>query len=91
MKISSINDYNPNFKMKFKLSEETLSAISKSTKLSAEELHRLPLDEAAKLMKERGALKEPGKLKQWLSEKYRIFGEKTGLLKKHYNIYTDVD
>ena len=91
MKILSINDYNPNFKMKFNLSEETLKSISQTTKLSVYELHRLPMDEAAKLMKERGALKEPSKLKQWLSEKYRIFGEKTGLLKKQYNIYTDVD
>ena len=92
MKILNINSTDStNFKMRFKLSDETLQAISTSTRLSVEELHRLPMDEATKLMKERGSLKEPGKIKQWLSEKYRIFGEKTGLLKKQYNIYTDVD
>ena len=76
---------------KFKLSEATLNAISKSTKLSIDELHNLPLDEAAKLMKERGSIKEPSKLKQWLAKKYKEFGERTGLLKKQINIYIDVD
>ena len=92
MKILNINSIDStNFKMRFRLSDETLQAISTSTGLSVEELHRLPMDEATKLMKERGTLKEPSKIKQWLSDKYRIFGEKTGLLKKQCNIYTDVD
>lgn len=77
--------------MKFKLSDNTLNAISKSTKLTVDELHRLPLEEAAKLMKKRGSLKEPSKLKQWFSDKYKEFGEKTGLLKRHHNLYTDID
>jgi hypothetical protein len=76
---------------KFKLSDATLNAISKSTGLTIDELHRLPLDEATKLMKERGTLKEPSKLWQWLSDTYRKFGEKTGLLKKEYPIYSDGD
>ena len=91
MKILPLSGYNTNFKMKFQLSDETLQTISTSTRLSVEELRKLPIDEATKLMKERGSLKEPSKFKQWISDKYRIFGEKTGLLKKHYNIYTDVD
>lgn len=89
MKIQRID--NTNFGMKFKLSDNTLNAISESTKLTVNELHRLPLDEAANLMKKRGSLKEPSKFKQWFSGKYKEFGEKYGLLKKHYNIYTDVD
>ena len=92
MKILSINQTNnTNFKMNFHLSEGTLKAISASTRLTVEELHSLPLDEAAKLMKERGSLKEPSKLKQWFAAKYKEFGEKTGLLEKQCNIYTDVD
>ena len=83
--------YNTPFKMEFKLSEKTLDYISKSTKLTVQELHNLPLDEASKIMRERGAIKEPSKFKQWLSEKYRQFGERNGLLKKYINIYTDVD
>ena len=43
------------------------------------------------LMIKRGAMKEPCKIKEWLSDKYKEFGEKLGLLKKEYNIYTDVD
>ncbi len=91
MKIQSINEYNTNFKMKFQFSDGTLKAISRTTKLSVDELHNLPLDKAAKLMRERGAMKEPNKIFQWLADKYKKFGEKTGLLKKEYNIYTDVD
>ena len=89
MQIKKID--NTQFRMNYKLSNETLIAISYSTKLNVDELHRLPLDEAAKLMKERGSLKEPSKFKLWLVEKYKQFGEKTGLLKKYVNIYTDVD
>ena len=92
MKILPVTKTNDtNFQMKFKLSDETLKAISTSTRLSVEELHRLPMDEAAKLMRERGALKEQNKLFQWFADKYKAFGEKTGLLKKSYNFYTDVD
>lgn len=92
MKILPINQINDtNFKMKFHLRDETVQAISKSTKLSVEELQTLSLDEANKLMKERGSLKEQNKLFQWLSDKYKAFGEKTGLLKKQYNFYTDID
>ena len=52
---------------------------------------RLPLDESAKLRKERGKLKEPNKLFEWLSDKYKKIGEKTGLLKKEHHFYTDID
>lgn len=83
-----IQTNNTDFKMNFHISEETLKAISESTKLTVEELKRLPMDEAAKLMKERGSLKEPSKLKQWLSDCYRKLGENLGLLDKQRKIYT---
>ncbi len=76
--------------MKFKLSEETLKLISESTKLTVEEMHRLPLSESTRLMKERGALKEPNKFKGWLSNVYTKFGEKTGLLKKEHYFYSEI-
>ena len=79
---------NTSFGIKFKLSEETLRLISESTKLSVEELHRLPMDEAEKLMRERGSLKEPSKFTQWLSDSYRKLGENLGLLKKQHKIFT---
>lgn len=78
MKVQKIN--NTNFGIRFKLSDITLNAISSSTKLSVDELHRLPMDEAIQLMKDRGAIKEPSKFKLWLSEKYKQFGERNGLL-----------
>lgn len=89
MKIQNINNSNNSkFGTKFRLSEKTLKCISESTKLSVDELHNLPLDEASKLMKERGALKEPSKLWTWMCKKYKNFGEQTGLLKKPRVIYT---
>ena len=84
----NINAKNISFGMNFKLSDKTLNLISKSTKLSVDELHKLPIDEASKLMKERGTLKEPNKFKEWLSDIYKSIGEKTGLLKKERKIYT---
>lgn len=91
MKIQGINNnnYNTNFRMEFRLSGKTLNSISKITKLSVNELNELPISEAVRLMRERGAIKEPGKFKQWLSDIYRKFGEKTGLLQKEYPIYFD--
>ena len=91
MKIQSISEYNTNFKMNFRLSKETLNFISKSTRLTVDELQKLPIDEAARLMKERGAIKEPNKLFQWLADKYKAFGEKTGLLIKQHEFYSDGD
>ena len=85
------NTYGQKFGMRYKLSDETLKQISISTKLSVEELHRLPMAEAEKLMKERGSLKEPNKLKLWISDIYRKFGEKMGFLQKEYPIYSDGD
>ncbi len=91
MKIQGINNNNTNFGMDFRLSGKTLGSISKITKLSVHELKELPISEAVRLMKERGSIKEPNRFWQWLANKYKKFGEKTGLLKKEYNIYTDVD
>ena len=93
MKITPINTTKNNkpFGMKFKLAPKTIKAIEASTGLTYEEMTRLPLDESVRLMKERGTIKEPNKIFEWLSDKYKKFGEKTGLLKKEYNFYTDVD
>ena len=92
MRILPINQTNnTNFKIKFELSNETLKSLSKSTRLSVEELENLPIDEATRLMKKRGAIKEPSKLKLWLADKYKKFGEKTGLLEKKYEFYSDGD
>lgn len=89
MKIQSIN--NTSFGMTFKISGKTLDAISNSTGLSKDELFGLTLSDASKLMKERGLLKEPSKLRQWFSDMYKKFGEKMGLLQKEYHIYSDGD
>ena len=45
-------------KVKYKLSEQTLQRISKSTKLSKEELTSLSLDKQIELMSQRGSLKK---------------------------------
>ena len=92
MRVQSVNyNYNQNFGSKFKLPKETIKAIESSTGLTYDEMTHLSFDESVKLMKERGKIKDPSWLKLWLSEKYKKFGEKFGLLEKHYNIYTDID
>ena len=98
MQIQSINHhYHPSFcnnlkePFTYRLSKETIKAIESSTGLTYEEMTRLPFDESIKLMKERGTLKEPSKIKLWISNKYKEIGERLGLLQKHYNIYTDID
>lgn len=93
MQITPINQNNKNqsFGMKFKLSKETVKSIEKSTGLTYKEMTELPLDKCENLMKERGRLKEPNKLWTWLQDKYKNFGERTGLLKKEYKFYTDID
>jgi len=90
MRISSINNqYQQNFGINYKLSKETIKAVESSTGLSYEEMTRLSLEDSAKLMKERGKIKEPSKLNLWLRDKYREIGEKFGLLEKQYYIYTE--
>ncbi|MBP3821684.1 hypothetical protein J6G99_08605 [bacterium] len=85
------NQYNQNFGMRFRLSKETIKTLETSTGLTYKEMTGLSIDETTKLMKERGKLKGPSKLKIWISDKYKIFGEKLGLLQKEYKIYTDID
>lgn len=85
------NQNKTSFGMNFKLSNETIKAVESSTGLTYEEMTRLPMSESTKLMKERGTLKEPDKVLLWLRDKYKKFGEKTGLLKKEYNFFTDID
>jgi len=77
--------------MNSKLSKQTIEAVERSTKLTYDEMRTLSLTECEKLMTERGTLKKPGKFKTWISEKYRVFGEKFGLIEKRHNIYTDID
>lgn len=77
--------------IKFQLANETIKHIEKSTKCSIEDLRTLSFDEAKKLMTERGAMKKPNVIKQWVANKYRQIGEKLGLLKKEYNFYTHID
>ena len=76
---------------KANLSRNTIKNIERTTGLTYKELTTLPFDEASKLMKERGTLKEPSKIKIWFADKYRAIGERLGFLEKNHNIYTDVD
>lgn len=89
--VSNQNNYSTNFGTKFKLMDKTMCAIEKSTGLSRAELTGLSIDESRELMKKRGTLKEPSKIKTWIADKYRKIGESLGLLKKEHNIYTDID
>ena len=82
MKIQSLN---------FRLSQVTVKHIEKRTRCSIQEIRNNSMADVESLMIKRGAMKEPCKIKEWLSDKYKEFGEKLGLLKKEYNIYTDVD
>lgn len=92
MKVAAINNqYHQGFGNGYKLSKETVKAVENSTGLTYKEMTELPLDKCTRLMKERGKLKEPSKLKMWLSQKYKEIGEKYGLLERNYNIYTDID
>ncbi len=79
------------FGMNFKLSKESINSLEVSTGLTYEEMTTLPLDITTNLMKQRGTLKEPSKIKLWLAHKYKCLGEKLGLLEKQINVFTDVD
>ncbi len=83
MQVQPINSNNPNFGINFKLSQETIAMVEKSTKLSYNEMIHLSLDECGDLMKKRGTLKT-SKIKLWLAENYRRFGEKMGLLNRPF-------
>ena len=75
----------------FRLSQVTVKHIEKSTRCSIQEIRNNSMAEVESLMIKRGAMKEPSKVKEWVSDKYKKFGEKIGLLKKEYNIYTEID
>lgn len=80
---------NGNFStIKYKLSDKTLNNISKTTKLSKEELTNLSLDKQIKLMQQRGTIKKPNPIRTFLADKYIKLGQKLGFIKKDYNIYT---
>ena len=78
-------------KVKYKLNEQTLQRISKSTKLSKEELTSLSLDKQIELMSQRGSLKKTNPVKDFFAGLYQKLGEKLGLLNKEYNTYTHID
>jgi hypothetical protein len=64
--------------------------VEKSTGLTYKEMTTLASDEAKNLMKQRGTLKEPNKIKQWFANQYKQLGEKLGFIEKQHNIYTDI-
>lgn len=93
MQIHSIKTrYNTklSFGINYKLSEKTIKQIEKSTGLSYKEMTTLTIDESRNLMKKRGTLKEPSKVKLWFASKYRQLGQRLGLLQKERNFYTDI-
>lgn len=85
------NNYNQSFGINYALSKETIRTVERTTGLSYSEMENLTIDECKELMKKRGKLKETSRFKQWLADKYKKFGEKTGLLEKQHAIYSDVD
>ncbi len=76
---------------KFRLSEKVLGTISKSTKLTKDELINQSFEQQFKLMESRGVKNNPHTLKDFLIRNYKKLGEKLGLLKREYNIYTHTD
>ena len=88
MQIQAIQ--NQHFGNKYKLSETTIKMVEKSTGLTYKEMTTLTSDEAKNLMKQRGTIKEPNKIKQWFANQYKQLGEKLGFLEKQHNIYTDI-
>ena len=77
--------------LKFGLADETINHVEKSTRCSIGELSNLDFRTLDTLMLQRGTKKKPSKIKEWFANQYRKFGEKTGFLKRQYNIYTDID
>ena len=89
MQIQSVKPNN--FGTNFTLSKKAINSASKVTKLSEEEMKSLSPEAARKLMKERGSIKQPSKIKQFFADIYKKIGEKLGFLKPEYLIYTDID
>ncbi len=83
---------NLNFKgLNFRLKQETLDAISKSTRLTHTELLNESLDSMMQKAQKRGALKKQNTIKNFLSVLYKKIGKKLGLLNEERLFYTDVD
>lgn len=91
MQVKKLNSQNISQSFNFNLSDKTIKLIEKSTGLSKEEMINLPMHDSIELMKKRGSLKEPSKLKLLVSNLYRKFGEKIGFIEKKQNIYTHID
>ena len=77
--------------VKLRLEPQTLKHISKSTRLSKEELYSLTIRSAYNKMVERGAIKKPNPIKVFFKKIYKNLGERFGLLEKQHNIYTHID
>lgn len=91
MQIKKLDSQNVLSGSRFKLSEETIKHIENSTRLSYQELKSLSMQDSVALMREKGTLKEPSKLKLLVSNLYRKLGEKIGFIEKKQNIYTHID
>lgn len=77
--------------IKFSLKPETLSSISKHTKLTSNELCTLSTEEAKQKMLKMGVIKKENPIKKIAKELYQKLGEKLGLIEKQVYIYTDND
>ncbi len=88
MKCNRVTPFKP---LKFKLSEETLANISKSTKLTKDELANLSLKEQVDLMEKRGSIGKPNPVKTFFEKMYRRVGEELGLISKEKDTYTHID
>ena len=75
----------------FKLKDETIASLEKTTGLTYEEMTTLSTEKCKELMIERGTMKKPNPIKKWFSNMYRQIGEKLGLLEKQHDIYTHID
>ena len=74
------------FGLNYKLSEKTIENISKSTKLTKDELFNMSLNDQVRLMEQRGSLKKANPVKNLVRDLYKKLGETTGLLEKKRNI-----
>ncbi len=75
----------------FKINQDSMRFIEKNTKLTADEMRNLSLQDTRDLMVKRGAIKKPNPFKEFFTKLYKNFGEKYGLLKKEHHFYTDID
>ncbi len=86
------NSVKQNFSgLNFQLKPETLEHISKSTKLTKNELVNESLEDLFIKAKQRGSLKKQKTIKKYIANLYKKFGERFGLLEKEHLFYTHTD